>query len=425
MKKALILIFISQFLIFLLVGCNSISSSSISRSVSSSPSIASEGNDSSAPIIGDLKLAGSPAGAGPYVSSDLGFYQLDMHSGGYDNILYSDYSSLEQVYLCNRPDCLHNDKSCTSYVDANDSILPGLLYCDPYLLIVTPTGGEHTLPNIQRLDLNGNNKKLLVEFPSTSRLLGAFYTDEIQLIAVRENVINEATAEYDIIAVNLESGQVKTLLTLEDSSSSICGAVGNYLILKKTNIQNGKCSLIRLNLSDPSHSEEIISWNMVDGIENITDSILFLYYPKTNSFSRTDLETGKKYEYQSSILVDNIGLFHMVGGTYEHQLLFDISTPASENHDAYVQRYMVNFESNSIAEISLFDNRNRPITPVDELADNLICIVGYPQRHLLVPDASNPESLMDIISYSPQLARISKEDYLLSNENYTYFKSIE
>lgn len=423
-QQCLIILTLIAMVITLFTSCRTPTSSfshSFSAPNDGTGGLSDQNNKSTTEITFQLKLAGSPAGAGPYVSSGKGFYQLDYTAEGQANILYSDYTSLQQVYLCNRPECLHNNDTCNSFVDVSDQILPGLVYCNSYLLLVTPTAGKNTLANIQKISEDGSQRILLTEFPANERLLGAIYADSFQLVTTRETAINANTIERDIISINLETGTIKTLLQLDNNSSSICGAFESNLIIKAISANNRDCSLLKIDLSNPTNSFTIKNWKIPECFENITDTDLFLYNTSDNSFLRRDLKSGQEWIVNFNAQVDNLGLFHLVGGTFDHQLLFDLTTPETKSSAALVDRYIINFENSSIDKISLLDNRNRPISIVAEFDDSLICIIGYSERHVMISDPADSNNLIAAVSYTPQLARISKNDYLKSNPNFDLF----
>ena len=374
--------------------------------------------------LGNLKLASSSSGAGPYVSSSEGFYQLDIHSDNYQNILYADFSTLKTTYLCARPECLHNDESCCSYIETSDGILPGLVFCEPYLFLVTPTAGENTPPNIQIISKNGLERKTLVEFPSSIRLIGAIYTDGNYLVTLREETLDTATVNYDIIAIDIQNGNLFSIFSLENFSSYICGAFDSTLILKSINPSTKKISFKSINLKSPNGTFKTLELDMSSGIEYISGSYLYLYNPSENSFSRINLITNKTTTVKFNTHIENIGLLYMAGEVFDHQFLFDLSTPETEHSEASVQRYIINFETGTIAPLSLLNGWKRPITIVHELPDALICIVDYSERHLTMTDPLDTNNVMDVISYPPQLAKISKEDYLNSIPNYELFEMI-
>lgn len=73
---------------------------------------------------GDIQLemlTRSSSGNPRYNSfTDDGYYEvMDRVSVGGRNIMYTDFATGKQIYLCNRPECYHNDESCPSYFSGN------------------------------------------------------------------------------------------------------------------------------------------------------------------------------------------------------------------------------------------------------------------------------------------------------------------
>lgn len=102
--------------------------------------------------------------------------------GTYSYIMYTDYATGQEVYLCSDSSCNHNTERCSSYLDNSEFIVNhesrlfvynGSLY---YLNIpknndvdtVTITGGtlyeEHHDPKLYRMDLDGSNRELVYTF---------------------------------------------------------------------------------------------------------------------------------------------------------------------------------------------------------------------------------------------------------------------
>ncbi len=60
----------------------------------------------------------------------------------YGNILYTDYESLQQIYLCSVPGCAHNTEECTSFVEYTGHIILFTDYSENHLYMIS--GGEST-----------------------------------------------------------------------------------------------------------------------------------------------------------------------------------------------------------------------------------------------------------------------------------------
>src|SRR5699024_11401941 len=59
----------------------------------------------------DLRRASKDA----FTSEGKYFFQLRSDEAGGLNLLYLDYASQSAIVLCEKPNCLHNDETCTSF----------------------------------------------------------------------------------------------------------------------------------------------------------------------------------------------------------------------------------------------------------------------------------------------------------------------
>lgn len=87
-QQCLIILTLIAMVITLFTSCRTPTSSfshSFSAPNDGTGGLSDQNNKSATEITFQLKLAGSPAGAGPYVSSGKGFYQLDYSEVNYIN----------------------------------------------------------------------------------------------------------------------------------------------------------------------------------------------------------------------------------------------------------------------------------------------------------------------------------------------------
>ena len=59
-------------------------------------------------------------------SSEQGMYTVDSIANGYGNIFYIDFETMQQIPLCDTPNCTHSNDSCTAWLQIDESgFLPG------------------------------------------------------------------------------------------------------------------------------------------------------------------------------------------------------------------------------------------------------------------------------------------------------------
>lgn len=118
-----------------------------------------------------------------------GFYSVFSNEDGSRSLLYVDYASASQVYLCAQPNCEHNSESCPAWVA-------------PFSGMVTVAAGEKELfllyngygggVRIERADLNGENRRELLSLPGGTMAENAVASNGgFLVISVQESVQND------------------------------------------------------------------------------------------------------------------------------------------------------------------------------------------------------------------------------------------
>lgn len=185
--------------------------------------------------------------------NEQGFYRIKtIDNGGgnlYSNILYTDYENKKEIFLCDKPECRHNDTSCTSYYAGLDMITQLIVQQDHVYLIanedsvVNEKNETVTVPaRILQMDLDGKNRKELCQLPSG---YGFSYEDwavagDVLYVPVEktENVSTEegemssavqVVREKKLYAIQLSSGEQKVVADMKNKS--ILGCMGRNLIV--------------------------------------------------------------------------------------------------------------------------------------------------------------------------------------------------
>ena len=137
-------------------------------------------------------LHSSDEKAGKKAKTNDGIYFVewrDDDSNG-SNLLYLDYATRQAIVVCEKPDCLHNDETCTAffpyrYGAANSCVVGNYLY-----MIFAGSEKENTLPALYRIDLNGQNRTQLATLPSEFDYNNPVATDGEKLYTVCLSLIH-------------------------------------------------------------------------------------------------------------------------------------------------------------------------------------------------------------------------------------------
>lgn len=167
---------------------------------------------------------------------DKGYYYINNEDNG-NNIKYFDYSAKKEIYLCNKPNCKHNTKECSSYLnraEANDLFVYNnyiyLISGSGSTTIISATMGEEgtsipevggPTPIIYRMNLDGTNKTKLFECPSGVELSSSFIFDGNNLytffsksktIESSKNSYTSLETDRKLVKINLETKKYEELL---------------------------------------------------------------------------------------------------------------------------------------------------------------------------------------------------------------------
>lgn len=187
--------------------------------------------------------------------NDDGYYRLLRNDDGYTNILYTDYSTGKEVYLCNKPECHHKDDTCTSYLN-NGDIAELFVYKDHLYLIEnsasevmvfnddgSSTTKKQTGPCIYQMDLDGQNKKEIYQLKEGySFETGDLVLDgnDLYLSITKEESIEveshshmQVQTSNELYKIDLENGQAQKMIDLYDglSDRNISAVDGRKIIL--------------------------------------------------------------------------------------------------------------------------------------------------------------------------------------------------
>lgn len=167
---------------------------------------------------------------------DKGYYYINNGDNG-NNIKYFDYSAKKEIYLCNKPNCKHDTKECSSYLniaEAND-----LFVYNNYLYLISGSGSTTIMsatmgeegtsipelggptPIIYRMNLDGTNKTKLFECPSGVELSSSFIFEENNLytffsknktVELSKNSYASIETDRKLVKINLETKKYEELL---------------------------------------------------------------------------------------------------------------------------------------------------------------------------------------------------------------------
>ncbi len=368
-----------------------------------------------------------------------GFYQIIPNENGYANLMYTDYTTASQIYLCSTPNCEHNSETCTSYIDNTGfSVFPAV-YKEKLFLIYS-SFSQVTSSKIECMDMNGNNSHTLFTFdPSITLNDGAIVgNDEIVISGYKIDDSGESIQSIPFIgAISINSGEYREIYSLPDTGEKIQqnlflrGVSDTGFILKTISFETGadasdSTSRIFELSFDGKKETELLSFTGNTCFEEHNGKELIYLRFDSNSVS---LCKRTNQSSQEDVVVENVcnlpcvhetdlpfnqDNLYIVGFVDDYVLLnhlYDDGYDEDENIFLRYAQYAVNLSDGAAVEITLSNTvmaTQKPINIVAKYDDSLLV------------DAV--EEVVNGIAYR-RTGIISVQDYLHSVPAYTMIQS--
>lgn len=386
-----------------------------------------------------IKQIGTEGGAEPRTSSPNGFYELVSIFPDSYNILYTDYATNQQVYLCSNPGCDHKGDYCTSYVDASKDNIPGLLFSDEKLYLISPASvREDFLPYIEVMDANGANRTLLAEFKASQNLnTGWYLADESSLYFVLENIANDGDCTKTLCSVNKQSGKVQTILEL-NYSEWIMDGQGTKIFLKSTEegapperdlfeteeafqdavMETNRHKIFVFDLHSPDEQILVDEWEQKERYGSMLGGKMYYYDVSADAFVERDYTTGSIVTVANSTGVSFSSIYFQK--LIDGKLIFTAATDREENH---ISNFYIDFSNHTMREIGImYQNRNRPVEICAVYGDQIYAIYNTVENEVFFEINGKMEESISMIA---QLGYMPAQDFFDGTASFTPCKTIE
>lgn len=381
-----------------------------------------------------IRQIGSEGGTEMQTSGANGLYELiGVYPNSY-NIFFTDYETCQQIYLCSRPECTHNNESCTSFVDCKAGNIPGLLYANDTLYLISPASvNENFLPVIERLNPDGSERKILAQFKASQNLnTGWFLADATSLYFIMEDINSDGSFSKTLCAINTENGTVKNILECAPDTWIMDG--GEQSIYLKT-IEQGAAperdlfeteeafleaflnsdvhKIIRVSVKDTSDQIIVDEWRQSERIASMQQGCLYFYDTQNNEFVKRNYETSIDRVVPNTMETTPKSLYFT--NLIDQKLIFT-SITNQNGTEVSVSNFFIDFELNLMKEIELLNSMNRPVKICGTFGDSLF--VQYDAINQTV-QAEKDGVVEEFTQIRLQLGKISKEDFFNGKPNYT------
>lgn len=390
----------------------------------------------SAPLVQNRDMASGPVSLVTNTSGSLGRNRVGTATGYYNvfhsfdhtaiNILYTDYSTHQQIYLCDNPACTHHDEGCASWFGDVDG--GSLLFGSPdgEAIYYAALGAEEPTqdeidpsPRIYAMNPDGTNRHVLTKIKGAGRLVDAVAADS-KYLYFDVNTVESITARpfVSLMRTDRKTGETVTLAKKIPDTRRLLSAYGSKLIYQDQ--LDDKNIYYEFDLNTNQFRELLcVPYDAYEGKEMVYGKDLFVL-AKTAEESGTlviyDFETQEKQE------IKDVPIY--AGDTCNFAGLFDDTNLVIDNTDhrdpsnIQKKRHIVNLKTGEVTESTLTyhkDGENRPIQILADAGDSLLISSGSEQRMVAALKDGVAETAPQEL---PVLRLIAKEDFFSSQPSY-------
>lgn len=404
------------FLVLLLaVGC------SYSNTTSKNASVSSDYQDTVTLVTGPY---------GPVqidsVANDSGYYECLLSADATaNNILYTDFSTFQRVYLCSDPNCTHDSESCSSWFPYTFGGSYMFAAPDGQKLYYIQRGAEESdgyseksTGKIFAMNSDGSERAILLDLGANGRICDAIAQDS-QWIYFDINTVDSilANPKKQFCRVDSSTGEVEILEDDLPSSMRIFGAFDSTLIFQNQDDVGTTYSSYDLKTGEFT---DLISWNYGDlnGTSVVYGHYLFILRQIDSSQGELEIYDLRTME---KTVIQEIPLYAADATSfcslYDEYLLIDVTDNADPSN-IHFMRYMVDVVNHSVSELTLAYERNGYMRPLGIECDaGEYLLVRYEEYAGTVRTVSNGVPT-DMKMDSYHTALIKKEDYFSNTPHY-------
>ena len=278
-----------------------------------------------------------------------GYFYINNDS---NKIMYFDYNTKKEVYLCNKPNCKHDNNTCSSYLEIAQN--NELFYYNDYLYFINAEAAGNVIhvnfdgtrneenegrpATIYRMNLDGTDKKKLFTVPSGTQISMPYiikgnilysFLETYKINKDGSNTFASSVTERKLVAINLDTGKYEEIM--DGLHKSFIGEYEDKIVFQeieyiknpdsfgdntKGYIDNLYHSKTRIKVWDPNtKKEETVYEGLYKNIETLKfykDGIYFIGQGSKNleylNFKTKKQEIIKelsKIDYQISTIADD------------------------------------------------------------------------------------------------------------------------
>ena len=313
-------------------------------------------------------------------ATNAGYYELLLSADGTaNNILYTDFATTQRIYLCNMPNCTHDNDRCTSWCTytAGGSYLFTSL--DGQKLYYVQRGTEDgaasdgaSTGKIFVMNADGSEKKVLVDIGANGRISDAIAADS-QSIYIDINTVDswDADPQTELWRVDAATGEVEVLVRKLPDTDRLFGAFDTNLLFQ-SQTETGY-AFKAYDLKTRTFTD-LISWNYSDfeGVNIVYGHRLFILKKLENNLGNLEVYDLRNMEKST---IQNVPIYAgdttQICGFYDDEnFVYDITDNTDPANIRFV-RYYANISDGTVSELTLKGMRNGYQRP-----DRILCEAG-------------------------------------------------
>lgn len=354
--------------------------------------------------------------------SDSGMYTVGTIWANSCNIFYLDFKTQQQIYLCDSPNCLHNDESCTSFISLeNGNHEPSVLSFNDKILLVQNAPAGETQGGIWIADGNGENKRCLFTTADGQSLGAGIFSDGsdqylyFPLYEIENS--DDLQEKKTLVQLNVATGEINRLF--EYTGYGLSTTDRDCFVLYKNQELTREYYYLYPGYTNTAYLQEspFYEHNLADIGSFVKSGHIYTYNFETNVFSDLNLASNETKHVDCTDFAAQEDDIHRpdIRGPYGDYFAFVTYFKGDNGYYEAKYRYLNIQTGNWTEPIELYDSLGHQIVPQQVLGDDFCVITGYKNIPISRSEAGNVE---DAYIGLPQYALINKQDFMNSIPNY-------
>lgn len=352
--------------------------------------------------------------------SDTGIYEAKQVFPDSVSLMFLDYASNIETFLCPNPNCAHNDESCPSYYPYSDYYPPTLIVANDTIYLIDYGNGETSLPRIVKRDNTTGSFSFLFQFDANQSIGSKIYADG-NYLAFCMKTSEEARSFVDIVTLDLSTGESSILYRFDtEDYIELNSAYADTLLFMQISMEKPElCTYYSFNPNSDNEPKEFYQHNTQTESVVFTDKFMYSLESHSDTVCRKDLSTEEQIQLEIP-LSDNQSL-DLIQDVLDEYLYV---TRVTENADGTksAEKIFCDFNHCDTNAINLKNSyNNSAITVVSQYGDTLYVINDFTIKDTYI---TTPQGQQYITAVFNQYAAISLDDFKSSIPNYIKIDSI-